>query len=54
MIEICKKKTNKKTRKSKLTCSVLLTNYDVGTFCRNKSWKWTYVVFDLFFEERNM
>jgi len=33
--------------------SVSLTNYDVGTFCRNKSWKWTYVVLDLFFEEKN-
>jgi len=39
--------TNRKTRKSKLTCSVSLTNYDVGSFCRNKSWKWTYVVLNL-------
>jgi len=23
----------------------------LGSFCRNKSWKWTYVVFDLFFEK---
>jgi len=38
MIEIFKQ-TNQKTRKSKLTCSVVLTNYVVDTFCRNEKSK---------------
>jgi len=55
------RKTNQKARK---VAHFHLTNYDVinaywtyaafGTFCRTESWKWTYVVFDLFSEEKNM